>query len=158
MSFAFRLALLACLALAACDSHAVLDTPATLDPVASTLEGSAHAGRMVPLKGRFAGAGADFSGNLTHLGRFVGVFDAATGTAVWTAANGDTMTNQTVSFVLVEEVEDGVFTYEQGLVITGGTGRFASAAGEATVTGTIDLATGAYDGVIDGEVSRPNRR
>jgi len=116
----------------------------------------AHAADFVPLKGRFAGAGADFSGNFTHIGNFQGVVDLEASTAVWTAANGDTITNQTTSFELVEEVSPGVFRYEQTLVITGGTGRFANATGSATATGLINGVTGAYDGVLTGTISRPN--
>lgn len=115
-----------------------------------------HAGDFVPLKGRFAGAGADFTGNFTHIGKFQGVVDLVASTAVWTAANGDTITNQTTAFVLVEEVSPGVFRYEQTLVITGGTGRFANATGSATVTGLINGVTGAYDGILTGTISRPN--
>ncbi len=116
-----------------------------------------HAADFVPLKGRFAGAGADFSGNFTHLGKFQGVADLVASTAVWTAANGDTITNQTTNFVLVEEVSPGIFRYEQTLVITGGTGRFANATGSATATGLINVVTGAYDGKLTGTISRPNR-
>lgn len=115
-----------------------------------------HASDFVPLKGRFAGAGADFSGNFTHIGKFQGVVDLVASTAVWTAANGDTITNQTTAFVLVAEVTPGVFRYEQILVITGGTGRFANATGSATATGLINGVTGAYDGVLTGTISRPN--
>ena len=117
-----------------------------------------QAGDFVPLKGRFAGAGADFTGNFTHIGKFQGVVDLEASTAVWTAANGDTITNQTTAFVLVEEVTPGVFRYEQTLVITGGTGRFANATGRATATGLINGVTGAYDGVLTGTISRPNRK
>lgn len=117
-----------------------------------------HAGDFVPLKGRFAGVGADFSGNFTHLGKFQGVVDLEASTAVWTAANGDTITNQTTAFVLVEEVTPGVFRYEQTLVITGGAGRFANATGSATATGLINVLTGAYDGKLSGTISRPSER
>ena len=116
-----------------------------------------HAGDFVPLKGRFAGAGADFSGNFTHIGKFQGVADLEARTAVWTAANGDTITNQTIFFETFEEVSPGVFRYEQTLVITGGTGRFANATGIATATGLINGVTGAYDGKLTGTISRPNR-
>ncbi len=61
---------------------------------------------------------------------------------MWTATDGDTVTNRTVSFVRGEELSPGVFGYEQKLVITGGTGRFARASGSATVVGLIDLDTG----------------
>jgi hypothetical protein len=117
-----------------------------------------QAAEYVPLKGRFAGAGALFSGNFTHLGKFQGVVDLIAATAVWTAANGDTVTNQTTSFELVEEVTPGVFRYEQTLVITGGTGRFTNAIGSATVTGLFNVITGAYDGELTGTISQPNGR
>ena len=122
----------------------------------------AHAGVMVPLKGSFDGqivnAESDsiFSGNFTHLGRFDGTSAGATATAQWTAPNGDTVTNQTTSFMLKDEISAGVFTYVQMLVITGGTGRFENAAGSAVVEGTINLGTGEFDGYLDGTITRPN--
>ncbi len=119
---------------------------------------SAVAGEMVPLKGKFEGVGNDFAGKFTHLGKFSGVFDPDTFTAVWTAANGDTVTNQTIAFIPIEEVAPGVFIYEQSLLITGGTGRFANAIGFAEVVGLIDFVTGDFDGDVDGRISRPNSR
>jgi len=108
------------------------------------------------MNGHFAGVGADFSGNFTQIDEFQGLADLDAQTAVWTAANGDTLTNQTTAFVLVEEVAPGIFRYEQRLVITGGTGRFANATGDATATGLINVVTGAYDGVLTGTISPPN--
>jgi len=115
-----------------------------------------HAADFVPLQGRFVGVGADFSGNFTHIGNFQGVVNLVASTAIWTAANGDTITNQTTAFVLVEEVTSGVFRYEQTLLITGGTGRFANATGSATAMGLINGVTGAYDGELIGTISQPN--
>lgn len=117
---------------------------------------TAWAADQVPLTGRFEGVGTTFSGNFSHLGEFVGVFDPATSTAVWMAANGDTVTNQTTSFVLDEEVGPGIFIYEQELEITGGTGAFTNATGGADVVGLIDVITGAFDGDLEGTISRPN--
>jgi hypothetical protein len=120
-------------------------------------------GKEVPLKGDFAGVGAEFSGNFSHLGRFEGLITGAEPTtAEWTAANGDTVTNQTTSFVI--DFAGGtfpVFPYEQTLEITGGTGRFAGAAGSATVTGNIDLSNPdvpVYDGHLEGTISQPGPR
>lgn len=128
----------------------------------SCLAAPAHAGVMVPLKGSFDGQIVNlendsiFYGNFTHLGRFDGTSDGASATAQWTAANGDTVTNQTTSFVLEEEISPNVFTYVQMLVITGGTGRFENAGGSAVVEGTIDFATGEFDGFLKGTITRPN--
>lgn len=117
-------------------------------------------GKEVPLKGHFAGVGAEFSGNFSHLGRFDGqVTGADPTTATWTAANGDTVTNETTSFV-VDFSDLGsfpVFPYEQEIEITGGTGRFAAASGGGVITGTIDVETFAYDGYLDGSISQPGK-
>lgn len=109
---------------------------------------------QVPLLGQFEGVGAEFAGNFTHLGAFSGVVDLdpsdGIDPTVWTAANGDTVTNVTSSFV---PAPDG--TYVQTIVIVGGTGRFAGATGSATITGNFDVATFAYDGTMVGTISRP---
>jgi len=69
---------------------------------------------------------------------------------VWTTASGDTVTNQTTSFILTKQIGPNAFRYRQTLTITGGTGRFVSATGSATATGTINVATGVYDGELEG--------
>lgn len=116
--------------------------------------------KQVPLKGDFVGVLADFSGNFSHLGRFEGLADLTTSTATWTAANGDTVTNMTTDFVIDfgDEVAPGVFSYEQTIVITGGTGRFRDATGEAHITGTIDPVGFVYDGHLIGTISQPGPR
>ena len=118
------------------------------------------ANQTVPLKGKFSGAGSSFSGQVTQLGQFDGVFDPETYSAVWVAANGDTLINQTTSFVFVDpncpqdsQISDWC-EYVQELTINGGTGRFAFARGQATVTGFMDPgASGAYNGRIDGTLT-----
>ena len=77
-------------------------------------------------------------------------------TAIWTAANGDTVSNKTVTFEIHfdQPVAPNTYRYTQTLEITGGTGRFAHTTGEATVTGTINVVTFEYDGHLDGYLSR----
>lgn len=116
----------------------------------------ALAAEQMALKGKFRGVGNDFSGVAMQLGRFDGLLDPITATAVWTFANGDTLTNQTTSFELVEEIKPGVYTYVQIIEITGGSGRFEDATGSATVTGLYNLVTGKYHGLINGSLSIPN--
>lgn len=114
-------------------------------------------GKEVPLRGRFTGVAMEFSGNFSHLGAFTGVVDLdpsdGTDDTVWTAANGDTVTNQTTTFV---PAQDG--TYVQTIVITGGTGRFEDATGSATITGNFDFTSFVYDGRLVGSISQPGRR
>ena len=94
----------------------------------ATLAAAVQATDSVPLKGKFAGAGAAFSGMFSHLGRFDGTVDLVTGAAVWTAADGDTVTAQTIAFIIEPDPISGtVFPYTQTIQITGGTGRFAGA-------------------------------
>ena len=135
----------------------------TVFGIISLFLGLAIAGFMVPLKGSLGGDREGFSGNFTHLGRFDGVFDYDDFTAVWTAANGDTVETQTTLFVpeCLDPSEDPltcVATYVQELFITGGTGRFDNAIGSATVEGVINLFTGEFDGYLKGTISRPNSR
>ena len=117
--------------------------------------------KLVPLKGTFSGVGANFSGHLTHFGRFQGVIDntANPPTALWTAANGDTITNQTASFNidLSAPIAPNVYPYTQILIITSGKGRFSNATGQATITGTINVSTFEYDGRLEGTISLPNQ-
>jgi hypothetical protein len=114
-------------------------------------------GMAVPLKGDFAGVATEFSGTFSHLGRFTGVVDLdpsdGTDDTVWTAANGDTVTNQTTGFTVFP---DG--SYEQTIVVTGGTGRFLDATGSATITGAFDFMTLVYDGHLIGSISQPGPR
>jgi hypothetical protein len=48
-----------------------------------------------------------------------------------------------------------VITYEEDLVITGGTGRFAGANDQLHVSGVANLATGEYSQTLSGNVSKP---
>jgi hypothetical protein len=139
------------------------------------LAGTAAAGEQVPFKGRlegsytvtvvppigtFQGSG---SGEATHLGGFTYEFPhtvnfgttppTGIGTYSFTAANGDKVfaeflgqsTPVAPGFVLVEE--EGV--------ITGGTGRFANASGEFTITRLVDQVNQITVGSFEGTISSP---
>jgi hypothetical protein len=101
------------------------------------------------------------TGEATHLGRFrltseftVTPAATASGTAVWTAANGDQIIATTTGHVVAPPPPFLVVTETH--IITGGTGRFAGASGSivlerslrietspiestASITGTINL-------------------
>lgn len=114
---------------------------------------------MDQLQGSFEGEGELFTGTVSPLGSFSGVIDNSVQppTAVWTAENGEQLTNRTTSFVIDDSapVAPNVCPYTQTIEITGGNGRFANASGSATITGTINVVTFAYNGRIDGALSCP---
>ena len=96
------------------------------------------------------------TGTATHLGRFTVTGDftvinaIGSGTAIWTAANGDqirtNVTGQaTITFptAAIEEVH----------AITGGTGRFAGASGHIDVARSINLLTLISSGSLGGAIS-----
>ena len=99
------------------------------------------------------------TGTATYLGKYtehatfhVDVrFGSATGTATFTAANGDTLTASVVG----QGTTTGPTTRSivEVYTITGGTGRFADATGTLTleiiVTQATGVSTGTFSGVID---------
>ena len=101
------------------------------------------------------------TGHATFIGRYTGhyreCFDPATGAVTdgsftLTAENGDTLYGTYAG----QAVPTGAnVSYDDPGVITGGTGRFTGASGNAHTTGVANLATGAYRGTISGSVSSP---
>jgi len=105
-------------------------------------------------------------GAATHLGRYTvdlsfcaragGVLDDGRGAFI--AANGDVLQltfEGTSTFV-----PPFTLSFTSFATFTGGSGRFAGASGEAVVTGTLDVRTGAGDGRWDGTISSvgPSKR
>ena len=100
----------------------------------------------------------DGTGPATHLGRFTLSADFtvqipsanATGTAIWTAANGDRI------FASVAGHGDLVFpivTIAETHTITGGTGRFADASGTMSIDRTANIVTGVSSGSLSGTIN-----
>jgi hypothetical protein len=136
----------------------------------------ALAGAQLPFKGADSGVftvpgGCDSgvqvvitgSGSATYLGRYTysstecfnpdtGSF---TGVPTLTAANGDTLTG-TYSGQVFPTPDPNVIEYEEVLVVTAGTGRFAGAHGEFEVVGVANLSTGEYAQTMSGTLSRPH--
>jgi hypothetical protein len=140
--------------------------------LALSLAGPAAAGDQVPFKGSLSATATltplnppvvsvliEGTGNATHLGRFTveipHVVNQATrigtGTYVFTAANGDTLTADFTGQATL--VAPGVLSVTETAVITGGTGRFGGATGGFTTQRTFYLATGVTTGSFDGTVS-----
>jgi hypothetical protein len=99
----------------------------------------------------------DGTGNATHLGRFTLSADftvtlatsTATGTAIWTAANGDQI------FARVAGAAVFVFpivTIRETHSITGGTGRFANVSGTIIIERSANIVTGISSGSLSGTI------
>ena len=150
-----------CVVAAACGSEVPGAPTSPSTAISGTAGTDAKGGSALPFKGSLqsnegvvlAGETADDrhlegTGNATHLGRFTLIADFtvtrktgdATGTATWTAANGDQI------FVDVFGHGDIVVfptvTIAETHTITGGTGRFADASGEIDISRSADIVTG----------------
>jgi hypothetical protein len=98
------------------------------------------------------------TGTATHLGKFTEhvtlqvnlLTESGTGTATFTAANGDTLTATVTGQATM--TSPGVISQVEVYTITGGTGRFAGATGTFTLEGTVDLATGVGSGTFSGAI------
>jgi hypothetical protein len=98
------------------------------------------------------------TGTATHLGRFTEHVtlqanletEFATGTATFTAANGDTLTASVTG--KATPTSPGVLSFVEVYTITGGTGRFAGATGTFTLESTLNLATGVSSGKFRGTI------
>ena len=98
------------------------------------------------------------TGTATYLGRFtehiVLTVDLPTmsssGSATFTAANGDTLTSSVVG----QATRTGPTTLSivEVYTITGGTGRFADASGSFTLESSADQASGASSGTLSGAI------
>jgi hypothetical protein len=108
--------------------------------------------------------GFEIRGVATHLGRLSGSgsncteFSLATqavaiwdGAATLSAADGSTLT--TVSIGTQDAPVAGIADFAITHTVTGGTGRFADAAGTWIVSGIINLSTGTIEGTVSGWLS-----
>ena len=128
-------------------------TAATV-PFKGTLEGSQT---TTPLDPPRAFAVVSATGTATHLGRFTleipHTVNFATmtgdGTYTFTAPNGDTLT---ADFTGTADTSTPIFAIEEHATITGGTGRFAGAAGTFTAHRLYNpvnsKTTGSFEGTI----------
>ena len=98
------------------------------------------------------------TGTATYLGRYtvhvtlqVSVLTlAATGTATFTAANGDTLSASVVG--QATRIGPTVLSIVEVYTITGGTGRFADATGSFTLESTVEQTTGVSSGTFSGAI------
>jgi len=100
----------------------------------------------------------DGTGTATYLGRYTEHIVmtinlptlSSTGTATFTAANGDTLT----ATVLGQATRTGPTTLSivEDYTITGGTGRFADATGNFRLRSTVEQTTGVSSGTFSGSI------
>ena len=138
------------------------------------LTGPVAAGEQVPFKGSlegvdtaipltppFVSATVEATGEATHLGEFTLTILAtvnratgmATGTFLFTAANGDTVFG-TISGKATF-TPPNVLTIVETAFITGGTGRFAGVTGSFTAARLKNTVTSVTIGVFEGTISSP---
>jgi hypothetical protein len=135
---------------------------------------SAVANEQVPLNGSFAAVEIDEvqgttllvngsgTGNATHLGRYTVTFEAevdlltlmGVGTMTFVAANGDSLSTD-FNGQATPTPDPNIFLVVELETITGGTGRFAGAAGSFRLERVIDLTTGLSSGSFSGTISHP---
>ncbi len=129
-------------------------------PFRGTLEGTETVTQLVfPLES----VDLKGTGNATQLGRFTldgqAQVNLAEGTGsgsfVFTAANGDTLTAEFTGQATL--LAPGVVALSEAAVITGGTGRFAGARGSFLVERTLHAASGTTVGSFEGSVSTPGK-
>ena len=100
----------------------------------------------------------DGGGTATHLGKFtehntmqINVLTRhGIGAATFTAANGDTLTASISG--QATPTSPGVLSIVEVYTVTGGTGRFADAAGSFTLESTLNQATGVSSGTLSGAI------
>jgi hypothetical protein len=99
-------------------------------------------------------------GNATHLGKFSAVqrhclnpqnFTFDNGWLEYTAANGDKLYGSYSGF-LSPTPDPIILEITGAFELTGGTGRFANAAGEGNASGWIDVTTGNFVLALDGDI------
>jgi hypothetical protein len=129
-------------------------------PFRGRLEGTVT---VTPLDPPMASVLIEASGNASLLGHFTlevphlvnQALRLGTGSYVFTAANGDTLTAEFTGLATV--VAPGVLTTSETATITGGTGRFADASGSFTAERTFYVATGVTIGSFEGSISSPGQ-
>jgi hypothetical protein len=127
------------------------DTPSSVISVHGDLAGTFD----------FAHGTASYTGQMSHLGKFGGGFQVLssspstlTTSGQFIAANGDTLTKSS-TITLSTTATPGIDTFIDAVMITGGTGRFAGDVGTMTITGQVNLSTGAFSGEISGTLTEP---
>jgi hypothetical protein len=142
------------------------------------LSGPASAGDPVPFKGTLQGSYTrtgtfpffhlepSGTGNATQLGQFSFTLPhdvnllllppGGTGTFVFTAANGDTVSGTFLTSATPTQVP-GVIHGVEYMTITGGTGRFANASGSFTTDRLVDTVNLTTVGSFEGTISSPGR-
>jgi hypothetical protein len=124
-------------------------------------KGTANAVETSVVSFPIASVTRDGTGTATYLGKYTSHATLqvnvttffGTGTATFTAANGDTLSTHVVGQGTPNTVPPTVLSIEEVYTITGGTGRFADATGSFTLDNTLNVIThvssGTFTGAID---------
>jgi hypothetical protein len=126
---------------------------------ATPFKGTVHAVEANQLAFPVLSVNRTGTGNATYLGKFTERVTAqvnvitmsGTGTATFTAANGDTLTASVVGQATLTSTP-GVISIVEVYTITGGTGRFVHTTGTFTLHSTANQATGVSSGTLSGSI------
>lgn len=140
-----------------------LAAPAAADQVPFTATGTAVITGVTHLPGGLIQMNANVSGTATHLGNVTGPLTRIQdhqgnfgSTAVFIAANGTDSVFLTISGHFETTGGKCVLTSTGTYTVTGGTGAFANATGNGTITTQIDQCAGTATGTYTGTISQPN--
>ena len=130
-------------------------------PFKGSLQGNADPPVFEPPPSPYFSAHLLAEGQATHLGRFTMDLShrvnletgEGLGTALFTAANGDTLTTD-VKGQAKPAGTPTAFTVVEVHTVTGGTGRFAGSTGTLTITRAVDFANPFTSGEIEGWISK----
>ena len=142
-------------------SSGTMASAAVKMPFKGSLQGNADPPVFEPPPSPYFSAHLLAEGQAAHLGRFTMDYShrvsldtlEGLGTALFTAANGDTLMTD-VKGKATPAGSPTAFTVVEVHTVTGGTGRFAGATGTFTVTRAVDFANPFTSGEIDGWISR----
>ena len=140
----------------------VLATPAKAEKKELPFKGTLQSVETYVVSPPIMSVTANGSGNATHLGQYAISYEvevnletlSGVGSAQLVAANGDILYANLLGQATPTGTTD-VFNVVEEFTITGGTGRFANASGNFTLSREVNITTGVTSGTMNGTIILP---